>query len=247
MMTDQTTIDAVAERIGRLVRPEDRRLGMAVIVKGAALEVVDIIKRRYVEQACAGAAVVDRLPAPSTACDSYPDCAPCTGDQACEDPAIPIACAGFPELAGDVARRLLAGETLSGALVCDGCEASPCPHDERGRVGDGEWFCTSQTESTIRVPPPFAAAYADVTIVTEDGQRRVHEWVLASAPCGGCDGTGRVGVRSDFTVAEDGKCDLCNGTGARVDVKAIADRYQPDRPWRDEDTAREARFRVRVG
>jgi hypothetical protein len=197
--------------------------------------------RRLVEQACAGV-VVGRLPE----VPPDPNCRGCHGEGSvseehepwateqlacdciippCES--IPVASVGpFVGLSGDVARGLLEGRA--------DCEGMCC---------GGSGYRNDDPVTRCEKPPPFAAAYAEVTI---DG-----EWwrgyVLVSAPCGGCDGTGLVCVRSDFTVAEDGKCDLCNGTGARVDVKAIADRYQPDRPWRDEDTAREARFRVRVG
>jgi hypothetical protein len=85
------------------------------------------------------------------------------------------------------------------------------------------------------IAPPFAAAYYD--------RAGVRTYVLASGECECCrDEQGR-GVH--YSDPDDGvawACQACSGTGARTDVGAIADRYQPDRPWRDEDTPRLARF-----
>jgi hypothetical protein len=87
-----------------------------------------------------------------------------------------------------------------------------------------------------RKPPPpntsFAAAYFD-----HDG---VRTYVLASAECATCDGERKRWGEGWHLYT----CPACDGTGARTDVRAIADRYQPDRPWRDEDTPRLARFVV---
>ena len=79
-------------------------------------------------------------------------------------------------------------------------------------------------------PPPFAAAYSD----TPTGR----VYVLVSAECRPCWGTGHVGADHDGTMDD---CRDCNGTGARADIAAIAARYPGDH---SEDTARLARFEV---
>jgi predicted Zn-ribbon and HTH transcriptional regulator len=196
-------------------------------VSEMAERVLRALKSDLVEQACAGA-VVGRLPAPSAACDSYPDCAPCTGDQACEDPAIPIASVGpFVELAGDVARGLLGYEVHRG--TCESCggtgnrkvplQRSRCPECDSGQRYE---------------PPPFAAVYATLS----DGST---EYVLVSAPCKTCGGDGA----SNGDVRIPGGCKACGGTGAEVNTKAVAARYS-NGPETADNTAREARFRVRA-
>jgi hypothetical protein len=149
-----------------------------------------------VEQACAGA-VVGYLPLLQT-CRSDIQCDECDliGDsRMCDPPPIPIACAGFPGLAGDVARKLLA------RISCETCSEDPCHSNP---VAECE-------------QPPFTAAYAEVTT---DGERW-REWVLVSAPCKTCGGDGA----SNGDVRIPGGCRACGGTGAAINTKAVAARY----------------------
>jgi hypothetical protein len=97
-------------------------------------------------------------------------------------------------------------------------------------------------------PSPFAAAYYD--------RAGVRTYVLASGECEVCEGARAIPaeIPDDLLQLEGPSieamyrfCPQCEGAGARTDVKSIADRYQPDRPWRDEDTPRLARFEVRNG
>lgn len=100
---------------------------------------------------------------------------------------------------------------------------------------EGVW---SDGDCDAPEPPPFAAAYSDAG--------GVRTYYLASAACDECGGSGwDTEYDADGEIDDDYPCCGCSGTGARTDVKAIADRYQPDRAWRDEDTARCARFDVR--
>jgi hypothetical protein len=78
------------------------------------------------------------------------------------------------------------------------------------------------------VAPPFAASYYDAN--------GVRTYVLAAAECAGC---------ALLPGESTNDCEGCDCNGTTADVRSIADRYQPGRPWRDEDTPRLARFEVR--
>lgn len=117
-------------------------------------------------------------------------------------------------LAEDVARELVGGGLCDHCPTCSGDDGTGC------------------------VPTiPFAAAYHDAG--------GVRTYVLVSRECGRCAGLAvestSLGVPHD---GGDAICGICQGTGATTNVRSIADRYQPDRPWRDEDTLRRARFEV---
>jgi hypothetical protein len=121
----------------------------------------------------------------------------------------------------------LAGEVVAWLACVRGC----------GETGGGA--CSHLNEEDhqgLPCPPPFAAAY-----YTAGG---VRTYVLASGECEAC--AEYPCARPVRQPRNEPPCARCSGTGARTDVKAIADRYQPDRPWRDEDTPRLARFEVRT-
>lgn len=177
----------------------------------------DSVFSLLVEQACAGA-VVERLTWSAVGSGRIADALTFLAE-----PAVPIASVGpFGWLAEAVGERLL--------TQCHGCGHRATCH--KGHIKD-----LAGCEEID--PPPFATVRSELVI----GGRPWVEWALVVAECHRCEGTGKIaGGRFGGLLL----CPDCKGDGARVNAAAIADRYQPDRPWRNEDTARVARFRVRA-
>lgn len=219
-----------------------------------------IAKSDLVEQACAGAVVgylpvvrpVSCVPRVSVLDQG---CEPGPGDGGCDDwvdvrgwyGQVPTASVGpFVELAGDVARKLLDPTAWqTGDPTCDDCDESPpcrMSDDEIAaqRAQDGTGIC----DDFAWREPLFAAAYADINV--KGGRWR--EYVLVSAGCGECGGAGVVEApHAGLGVVDfEARCPSCGGTGAEVNTKAIAARYS-NGPETAGNTARKARFRVRVG
>lgn len=187
-------------------------LPLAEDTMGESLEVIRY--RRQLIEECAAGAVVE------TIAEHVPGSHNVTLDLTVRDPFIDIPIANAPpsdEMCEDVARELLGWGIPSTCEHCKGTgnrrvplQRSRCPHCESGQT---------------RSEPPFAAAWHEA-----GGVRR---YVLVSAECDACGG---VGMR-DYNPGHH-RCIDCSGTGARVDVGAIARRYGGD------GDARVARFEV---
>lgn len=145
---------------------------------------------------------------------------------------IPIASVGpFADLAGDVARKLLdptEWQTGEPPPTCADCgQNPPCELSEEDVAYWQEVEQQSICFDFVWRDPPFAAAYATLS----DGST---EWVLVSAECERCKGSGSVGHVD---------CGACVGVGAHTDLAPIV---KPYGGTVDENDPRLARFRVRV-